>query len=74
MGARSIYHFRAIMRIMRDRAHLQGGGAAPVVEQILGAHQDQRLGEGPVHLAAQDMEQLRTRQDIVSGLHTICHQ
>ncbi len=42
------------------------------MEQVLGAHQDQRLGEGPVHLAAQHVEQLRTRQEIVSSLDTIC--
>ena len=33
-----------------------------MVEQVLGAHQHQRLGEGPVHLAPQHVEQLRMMQ------------
>ena len=40
-----------------------------MVEQVLGAHQDQRLGEGPVHLAAQHVEQLRRYKDGVKLRH-----
>ena len=43
-----------------------------MVEQVLGAHQDQRLGEGPVHLAAQHVEQLRTiRPPVMRYLNTV---